>query len=126
VAQITGQRAPARATSWRNTGRHHLVTPGDIFRNAWATSSESAYEDDPTAPVIFINGVGRICKIGAGTVQVPMIQTLQLADGPIAKAACHQIWDEKAWLDHEKLISFAARMLRGPHLREAKRLRLIN
>jgi hypothetical protein len=31
VAQITRQRAPARAPSSRNTGRHHLVTPGDII-----------------------------------------------------------------------------------------------
>jgi hypothetical protein len=31
VAQITSQRAPARTPSRRNTGRHHLVTPGDII-----------------------------------------------------------------------------------------------
>jgi hypothetical protein len=31
VAQVVRQRAPAPAASSRNTGRLHLVTPGDII-----------------------------------------------------------------------------------------------
>lgn len=66
------------------------------------------YETKSEAPVIFVNGVGGIYKIGANSLQVVFITRLKNADGEwMSKGVISLIWDEKAWLDAGRLFRFA-------------------
>jgi hypothetical protein len=91
--------------------RRGSVRLGDVRRDAAGNVTMIdfvPYQNNESAPAIFVNGVGGVYKIGPHSIQVTFIKQIRNADGDLeTKAEVHLIWDEKAWLDGGKLFRFA-------------------